>query len=136
MYKQAKSLGIDIIYDIDIPISSLPLNDKDIVILLGNLLSNSIEASNEWQDKHEKKAEISLQFYKRSGLYILICQNNSLPIPNNILDRLYQTYGYTTKGNDHEGLGTKLIHNVVKKHNGYLDFIYKKETFTVKIKLL
>lgn len=35
----------------------------------------------------------------------------------------------------HEGLGTKLIQDIVKKHDGFLDFIHKDETFTVKIKI-
>lgn len=135
IYKQAKAYGIEIIYDLDIPVSSMKLSDKEIVTLLGNLLSNSIEASHEWQEQHNKQAQISLQFYKRSGLNILICKNNSIPIPNNILDKLYQTYGNTTKGSGHEGLGTKLIHDVVREHNGFLDFVHKNETFTVKIKI-
>ncbi|MEL3956574.1 GHKL domain-containing protein [Caldifermentibacillus hisashii] len=48
---------------------------------------------------------------------------------------MFVTYENTTKGAGHEGLGTKLIQDIVKKHDGFLDFIHKDETFTVKIKI-
>ena len=78
---------------------------------------------------------ITLQFYKRSGLYLLTCKNSSLPIPTDILDTLFKAFGRTTKpGAEHEGLGTKIIYDVVAQYHGFLDFVYKDEEFTVKIK--
>ncbi|MEI5907428.1 GHKL domain-containing protein [Bacillus spongiae] len=134
MYRRAKEEDISIVYDLDIALSTLPIPDQRLVALLGNLLSNSIDACEEWQKQHRKQADISLQFYKRSGLYVLICKNNSLPIPTNILDKLYQQHGHTTKRDHHKGLGTKIIQDTVKEHQGFLDFVYKDEEFTVKIK--
>lgn len=134
MYNRGKSCGITMIYDVDMPLSTLPLPDKKIVTLLGNLLSNSIEASSEWLERNGNQASVSLQFYKRSGLYMLICKNPSLPISTSILDELYQSYGHTTK-EGHEGFGTKIIQETVKEFNGFLDFVYKEEEFTVKIKI-
>ncbi|WP_078556392.1 sensor histidine kinase [Bacillus alkalicellulosilyticus] len=134
-YKKAKKESIDISFELDLPVSSLPLSDKDIVTLLGNILSNSIEAAKEWQTQRSEKAQISLQFFKRSGLFIMVCRNNTLPIPSDILDRLFESYGRTTKGGDHQGLGSKLIHTTVKAYNGILDFVYKEEEFMIKIKI-
>ena len=105
------------------------------VTLVGNLLSNSIEACEEWQINSNEQGIITLQFYKRSGLYIFTCKNNSLPIPTGVLDQLFNTYGHTTKKGDHQGLGTKMIHEVVKEHGGFLDFIYKDQEFAVKTKI-
>lgn len=135
MYRRGQTAGIDVVYDLDIPLSTLPLPDKDIVILLGNLLSNSMDACEQWQQVSDEQAMLSLQFYKRSGLYLLICKNTSLPVPANILDGLFKRYGQTTKGIGHEGLGTKLIADVVSSHHGLLDYIHKDGTFTVKIKI-
>ncbi|WP_246945085.1 sensor histidine kinase [Bacillus pinisoli] len=135
MYKQATDAGISIVYDVDLPISSLPISDQKMVALLGNLLTNSIEAAIEWKEQRDSEAIITLQFYKRSGLYLLICKNSSMPIPTNILDELYVTYGHTTKNDDHEGLGTKQIFHIVNEHQGFLDFQYKDEEFMVKIKV-
>jgi two-component system, LytTR family, sensor histidine kinase NatK len=135
MYKKAQSSGIEMVYDFDLPLSTLPLQDKEMVALIGNLLSNSIEASIAWHLEHKKPTQITLQFYKRSGLFLLICKNPTLPIPTEILDGLFLTYGTTTKGEDHEGLGTKLIHEIVKQHLGFLDFICKDGEFLIKIKI-
>ncbi len=133
MYNRGKTSGVSMVYDVDMPFSTLPLSDKEMVSLLGNLLSNSIDASIEWQNQYGKQATITLQFYKRSGLYVLIFRNPSLPVPTPILDQLFQSYGHSTK-EEHEGLGTKIIQDTVKGHQGFLDFVYRDEEFTVKIK--
>ncbi|PLR91619.1 histidine kinase [Bacillus sp. T33-2] len=135
MYRRAQTAGISIVYDLDLPLSTMPLSDKNLVKLLGNLLSNSIDACEAWQKEHNDQAQLSLQFYKRSGLYLLICKNNSLPIPIDILDELFRTYGKTTKSGLHKGLGTKIIQDIVSGHHGFLDFTYKEQEFIVKIKI-
>ncbi|MEH7235691.1 sensor histidine kinase [Bacillus sp. JJ1562] len=135
MYRKASALDIAIVYDLDVPLSTLPLSNQQIITLIGNLLSNSIDACEEWQKNYNKQANLSLQFYKRSGLYILHCKNSSLPIPNQILDKLFVNFGKTTKGEGHEGLGTKLIQDVVNEANGFLDFVHKDEEFAIKIKI-
>ncbi|MGM0836409.1 MAG: sensor histidine kinase [Bacillota bacterium] len=135
MYRRAQRSGISVVYDLDLPLSTLPVSDQNMVTLIGNLLSNSIDACCEWQKHYEKQAVLTLQFYKRSGLYLLVCKNNSLPIPTPVLDELYHSYGHTTKGNGHEGLGTKMVKDIVVGHQGFLDFVYRDEEFTVKIKI-
>lgn len=134
MYRQAKAVGMEVIYDFDLPLSTLPLSDVEMVKLVGNLLSNCIEAGEEWQRERKEQAVITLQFYKRSGLFLLICKNNSLSIPATVLDHLFETYGKTTKESGHEGLGTKIIKDIINKNNGFLDYVYKDEEFTIKIK--
>ncbi len=135
MYRKARALDIEVVYDFDVPLSTLPLSDQQIITLIGNLLSNSIDACEDWQKKYNKQAFLSLQFYKRSGLYILQSKNSSLPIPAQVLDQLFVNFGKTTKGEGHEGLGTKLIQDVVNESNGFLDFVHKDEEFVIKIKI-
>lgn len=135
MYNRATSLNMDIVYDFDIPLSSLPLTNKEIVTLIGNILSNSIDACEEWQKVNSEKASISFQFNKRGGLYILVCKNSTVTIPTEIIDHLFHSFGKTTKSGDHEGLGTKLIFDIVKKYHGFLDYTHKDESFQLKIKI-
>lgn len=135
MYRRARNLNMSPYFDLDVPISSLPMKDVDMVSLIGNLLSNAIDACEEWKDERGQTPNLALEFTKRSGLYILECRNSSLPIPPSILDQLYHSFGVTTKGEQHEGLGTKIIHDIIKSYNGFLDFTYKDEQFTVKIKI-
>ncbi|WP_052712238.1 sensor histidine kinase [Domibacillus indicus] len=135
MYKRARKAGINIVYDFEIPLSSLPVPDQDIIGLAGNLLANSIEACEEWQKERSRPASITLQFSKRSGLFLLSCTNESLPIPVHILDRLFVKAGVSTKSGEHTGTGTKIIQDCVKAHHGFLDFIHKEETFSLKVKI-
>ncbi|WP_231687689.1 sensor histidine kinase [Bacillus sp. CHD6a] len=135
MYRRGKAAGVSVVYDLDLPLSTLPIGDQQIVGLLGNLLDNSLDACEEWQRERGGQAILTLQFYKRSGLYILICRNHTLPVPVNVLDSLFDTYGHTTKGGGHEGLGTKIMKDIVEEHQGFLDFVCKDEEFTVKIKI-
>ena len=96
-YQQAKASGIEVSYQLDVPLSSIPLKDTDLVALIGNVLDNAREAAEAWQNEKEGTARISLESYKRSGVYILICTNSCLPIPNEILDGLYKKQGMSTK---------------------------------------
>lgn len=134
-YRKARQLQMAIVYDLDIPVSSLPLSDKEIVMLFGNILSNGIEACREWQEATGRESALTLQFSKRSGLFLIDCKNDCLPIPNDILDNLFKTPGKTTKGGNHEGLGTSVIADVVRKYNGRLDFVHKNNSFSVRIKI-
>lgn len=135
MYNRATSLNIDIVYDFDIPLSSLPLTNKEIVTLIGNILSNSIDACEEWQWVNNEKGIITFQFYKRGGLYILTCKNSTVTLPTEIVDHIFHSFGKTTKSGNHEGLGTKLIFDIVERYHGYLDYIHKDESFLLKIKI-
>lgn len=49
-------------------------------------------------------------------MYLLSSNNSCLPIPNPILDALFEKCGLTTKLGPHEGVGTKIIADIVKKH--------------------
>ncbi len=134
-YRKAQKENIEVIYDLDVPISVMPVPDKELVALIGNLLENSLEACQEWQKVYQQQAFITVNLVKRSGLYILTLRNRTMPIPAKILDRLYIQFGNSTKTGSDRGIGTKVIYEIVKKHQGVLDFVYKEEEFTVKIKL-
>lgn len=135
VYKQAILDNLELKYDFDVPLSTLPMKEKDIVSLVGNLLFNSLEASQEWGKKHNKKPHITIRLSKRSGLYLLTCKNNCLPIPAAILDSMFKKFGQSTKAGKERGYGTKIIQTIASKYHGYLDYTYKDETFTVKLKI-
>lgn len=135
VHKQATLENIELKYDFDVPLSTLPMKEKDIVSLVGNLLFNSLEASQEWGQKHKKKSHITIRLSKRSGLYLLTCKNDCLPIPAVILDSMFKKFGQSTKTGKERGYGTKIIHTIANKYHGYLDYTYKDETFVVKLKI-
>ena len=135
MFRKGKEKRIQMTYHLDVPLSSLPLNDQDLVTLIGNVLANAVEAAESWQEAKSENAQVTLQFYKRSGVYILTCSNHCQTIPNSILDTMFEKYGQTTKQGEHEGMGTKIIADIVKRHQGHLDFTYKNKEFVLKIKI-
>lgn len=134
MYRDASNAGLNIVYDTDLPLSTMPMTDKELVALLGNLLSNGIDAAVEWQEETGEQGAVTLQFHKRSGFYILKVENHCRTIPGPILDKIYQQEGITTKSGDHHGLGTKVIKDIVKDYNGFLDFIHRGQRFETKLK--
>ncbi|MBS2967934.1 GHKL domain-containing protein [Metabacillus sp. KIGAM252] len=132
VYRRADSLGIQIAYEFDLPISTLPMHPVDLVGLLGNMLSNAIEACEESIREGQKDPMLTVRFEKRSGVYLLVCRNSSVQPPNEVLDVLFEKSGRSTKGQ--EGLGTKVIADTVKQYGGFLDFTYKEHIFTLKLK--
>ncbi|MCM3723625.1 sensor histidine kinase [Solibacillus isronensis] len=133
-YEKARSHNIAINYLFETPVSNLSLPSDEIVQLIGNILENAIDASIEWQTKYNKQAFIELSLRKKSGLYLLTCSNNTIPLPKEIADQLFAKTGVTTKPN-HNGLGTSIIRQIIEQHNGYLEFIAEKQTFTITCKI-
>lgn len=130
IYQRAREANIAINYDFEVPCSKLPLSSQEIVALLGNILENALDACLEWQQHHSAQGFIEVTLQKRSGLYILICKNSTIPLPKEVADPLFQTTGITTKSK-HDGLGTSIIRTIVKQHQGYFDFTAEKEMFTL-----
>lgn len=133
-YKAARNAGIAINYQLDVPVSSIPLPLNELVELIGNLLENAIDASSEWQAERNAQGYVDLSLQKRSGLYILKCQNSTLPLPASIADQLFVKAGISTK-ESHSGLGTTIIKDIVERNHGYLDFVCEKESFSVVCKI-
>lgn len=133
-YKAARDKGIAINYLLEVPISSIPIPSHELVELVGNIVENAIDACEEWQKENKEQGFIELNLRKRSGLYILTCKNSSLPLPHHVTDQLFKTSGLTTK-EQHAGLGTMIIQQIVDNHHGFLDFISEKNNFSILCKI-
>nr|WP_162357098.1 GHKL domain-containing protein [Metabacillus mangrovi] len=131
-YERASRLGVKITYAFDLPVSSLPISPFDLVGLLGNILSNAVEACEEFLESGNSSASLTMKFEKKSGVYILVCENTCVKPPNDVLDVLFEKAGRSTKGQ--EGLGTKVIADIVRKNAGFLDFACKENRFSLKVK--
>ena len=133
-YKAARNVGIAINYQLDVPLSSIPIRLDELVELIGNLLENAIDASAEWQAERNAQGYVELSLQKRSGLFILKCQNSTLPLPARVADQLFVKAGISTK-EAHSGFGTTIIKDIVERNHGYLDFVCEKESFSVVCKM-
>ena len=133
-YKRARSENIAINYLLDVPISQIPIATAELVELVGNILENAVDACIEWQNESEQQGFIELSLRKRSGLYLLTCQNSTIPLTKEVADRLFTMSGVSTKA-QHEGLGTTIIQEIVQNQHGFLDFTAEKNTFSITCKI-
>ena len=109
-YSEALSLGIAFVCKIG-DMSTLTMEDKDIVTLLSNILNNAIEACK----KVETKKIIKLKFVCEEKAVILSCKNS---YDGNIRKRDGELV--TTKSNrsKEHGYGLKNIIQIVEKYDG------------------
>ncbi|WP_382351606.1 sensor histidine kinase [Lederbergia graminis] len=133
-HKKAEQQGIKLDYNIQHAISGMPLSEYELVSLIGNILDNAMDAACEYKDTG-KQGNIFFSCRKQSGIWILVCQNSTVPLQNETIECIFTKRSQSTKGGTHEGIGTQQIMNIVKKHDGTLDFTAIDETFTLKIKI-
>lgn len=121
---QAEKLNVKTEVNIKIP-KSVSFDYKDAGILLGNILDNAIEASERInQDRRWIQIDI---FHQRSILFIKVCNGK---IKNSV------NINKSSKSNVHNhGIGVTSINAVVKKYDGYVEFVDKGEEFEVDVSL-
>ncbi len=120
---EAIELGAELKIDINIP-SSFSMELFDLVVILGNLLDNSLDAIKKVSEKY---LSIDMKFEK-SMLFIKV-KNTFDGTIINCNDRIL-----TTKNNkDNHGLGLISIENIISKYDGSLDTEYSSNIFSVDI---
>lgn len=133
-FKRAREKNIAINYQLEVPISTMPISSAQLVELLGNILENAIDACEKWQSTTNSQGIVELSLRKKSGLFLLVCQNSTPTLPVKVADVLFMRSGVTTK-EGHDGLGTTIIQTIVQKHHGYLEFTAEKNMFTLTCKI-
>lgn len=121
---QAENLGIKT--DVNIKVSkSVSLDYKDAGILLGNILDNAIEAC-EKINKEERWIKIDM-YHQKNTLFIKVCNSKTKELVN---------INKSSKRDVHNhGIGISSIKAIVKKYDGYVEFMDKGEKFEVDVSL-
>ena len=123
--KLRKAEQLHIHMDIQTSYISSLLQDKDMSVLLGNLLDNAIEAANKSTDKKIVFVQI---LNKVDMLFINV--KNSIGQSPVVKDGTF----VTTKGDSiNHGWGMKSIETIIEKYNGQMDIKYDDEYFEVMI---
>lgn len=115
-YNRAQEEGIFLYLTEDSDLESLDwCSDDDIIVVLGNLIENAIEAISK---ARQKDGEI--QIYIKNDEDQVTCQiiDNGPGIPEDKIDQVVKR-GYTTKKGS-SGIGLDLVKNVLKRYNGCL----------------
>lgn len=127
--QQAAQDNIELVFQFENPLSQLPITKLNQMNLLVNLLENAFDAARCTDEKY-----ICIKSLVKSGIYILEVTNSTPPLSNELQDQLFKQFNKTTKSGSHEGLGTFVIHELVRHSNGYLDYLYYHQRLTVKLK--
>ena len=128
-YDEIRSAGITLNTHIELP-ASLPLDDLDLCILLGNLLDNAIEACRRI-DGEKASRTISIRGGLK-GTNLLLSVRNSY---NGVLRRNRGRYESLKKNRKVSGLGLFNVRDVVERHHGTLDIQHDSSIFSVSVLL-
>jgi len=101
------------------------MDDRDMVLLFSNLLSNAFEAAKESSDKY-----VTVKINgKENGLFMSI--KNSYQ--NEIKKHLNGDFVTSKADKESHGIGTRIIKNVIAKYDGKIEFCHSSDEFTVLI---
>lgn len=119
-----KSMGVNTHLNIKVP-SDLELESFDMVVILGNLLDNAIEALEKLNEN--KTLWVSIKYDR--GVLIIRTQNSfdgNMSVDSKGL--------ITTKDDkDNHGLGLKNIESTLEKYNGLLEHSYIDDMFKADV---
>ncbi|WP_409252068.1 ATP-binding protein [Bacillus sp. SCS-153A] len=116
--KRGRELGITVSLDEDSFVSNLPplVDARDLVIILGNLIENSLYALQESADENK---EVHLYIKESDKEFRLEIEDNGSGIASNDLPRIFEK-NFTTKGKNGSGIGLYLIKTIVERANGQI----------------
>lgn len=125
---RAQEMGIEVFIDIKEPIEQISMNIIDLTRVLGILLDNAIEATEECA-----LPKIKIGFIKDNhSLIIVICNRYKGDAPS--VDKLYKK-GYSTKGAN-RGIGLTSLREIINKYETiYLDTLIEDGEFVQTITL-
>lgn len=120
----AKKREISVIANIVLP-KDIGIDNDDMVVILGNLLDNAIEANE--NGTHEKRIELSLRY--EEGCILIHIQNTfgETPITNQ------GKYLTRKKNASMHGIGIKSIEDTVEKYHGITEISIVERLFVVDI---
>lgn len=124
-YVEAMKKNIVIVFRVN-DLSKIKLDDKDIVVLLSNVLSNAIEAC----EKCDEHKVIKLKFVVEEENLILSVRNRNVFPVQYSGDEIVSS---KVLENDEHGYGIKNVKHVVKKYNGVYVIKNENEEFVVSI---
>ncbi|MGL5634389.1 MAG: sensor histidine kinase [Sarcina sp.] len=114
---KAKNAGIEIDFSITSDFMDIKVDDTELVIILGNLLNNAIDAA---ERSIEKKVYLNIytSYMEEQAIHHIIVENTLNK--EYVFDIVQATNkGYSTKG-ENRGYGLYNINNIIKSLNGKL----------------
>ena len=111
--KISKASSLNIPMETEILTNEFPMDDRDLISLVGNILENAIEASSQCEKP-------SIQFtMKKEGAHCIILCNNTFSEKPILQDGNFVT---TKENKALHGIGTKIIKSTTEKYHGTVKF--------------
>lgn len=104
---------------------------QDLSTIIGNLIENSIESFINYSIENKF---IEIKILQNEKSFSVSITDNGKPIPDNVLDKIFD-YGFSTKGKN-RGVGLYLVQEKLKLYNGNIKIEREpsKKTFIVEVK--
>ena len=128
---QAEAKGVKLDVQVEGQVFGSSTRDYDLVRVLGNLIDNAIEAV---QDRSPTDKWVKVVITTR-GPFLVFSISNPGFIPPEVCSRIFEP-GFTTKGNQHLGLGLHICRDLARKLHGRIHCRCEPEgqvTFTLVI---
>lgn len=120
--EEAEQKGIEI--DLVVTQEEIPIAEKDLCALAGNLIDNAMEATKQMDEKY-----IFFAIQKHHEKVTIKCENTYSVLPK---VKKNGTFFTTKKDKQQHGIGTKIIQEIVEKYHGTQE-IQCAETFMITI---
>lgn len=130
---QSKEFDVQILLSSDSTLTKKhrPINSDDLIIIIGNLIDNSLEAYGR-KDMDNKKIEVSIiETDNEINLQVI---DNAGGVDPSIVDTMFNR-GVSTKGSAGRGTGLSLVREIVKLYNGTRNVESTKEETKIEIVL-
>ena len=125
-YKKAEMDKKGIKFMLNIELQHINIPEEDLVICIGNLLDNAIEAACKCE---QGKRYINLKIHNLNEMLLLCIENSSAEMPQ----RKKEVFISTKKDNDVHGWGIKSVKQIVESYGGEISFRYDENYFQVEI---
>lgn len=115
---RCKELGIDFKIDNNSYLGELnQVNYNNLVVIIGNLLENAIDAV---QLVDKKRRKITFSIFDESKKIFISVKDTGPGILDSIVEKVFNK-GYTSKGKEEGGYGLYLVKSLVESYNGEID---------------
>lgn len=123
-YKKAEFDKKRIKFFLDIDIQQIEIPEDDLMIILGNLLDNAMEAAEKCENKY-----IKLKSRNINNMLLLKIENSSSQLP-----QMKNGVFISNKNNKNDhGFGIESVKRIVDEHEGEIHFQYSENYFQVEI---
>ena len=125
---ESRNKNIELDFKYDFPIPAYPIEDYEIVDILGNLIDNAIDAIQ--SDIHNNKRVI-INMKMENNTNVIEVKNTGKPISHQQIAKIFEKE-FSTKGQN-RGYGLFNVNRIVKSHHGNIEISHENGYTSFKV---